>query len=477
MAAKWMTSRQAKYSAYAGTYVVVILAVLAAVNFLANRYDKSYDSTANKQFTLSDQTLKVIHGLKHDLTITDFADSTRFYSDRDLLDRYANLSPKVRVNYIDPVKKPQQAKAAGFRRDVSLLVDSGTKKEEAKSLTEEDLTGAIIRSLKTGERNACFVSGSGEHALDDTEGNGYSAVKDALEKNNYKTRTISLLKAADASAATPPAAGVPAMPPAAPKVEVPSDCTVLIVAGPQHEYIQPEVDAIKAYVEGGGKALFLMDPALQLKGGTTDENTGLDALLASWGVTLNKDLALDTSGIGEIFGLGPEVPLVSEYEAHPIVNQMKGVATAFPISRTLDIKNGDKTTVEKLFATGDNSYATTDLSSGSVKLDPKKDKKGPLTLAAAGTYNGAAAGRFVVVGSSLWCGNNFIRFNGNRDMFLNMMNWLTADEDLISIRPKAPDDRPLDISAQKLNLVFWLSVVIFPLGVVGFGMATWFKRR
>jgi ABC-type uncharacterized transport system involved in gliding motility auxiliary subunit len=475
--AKWLTSRQTKYSAYVGAYIVVIVAVLAAVNFLANRYDKSYDSTANKQFTLSEQTLKVVGGLKRDLTITDFAESSRFYSDRDLLDRYSALSPKLHVNYIDPVKKPQQAKAAGFRRDVSLQVDSGTKKEEAKSLTEEELTGAIIRSLKSGERNACFVSGSGEHSIDDSERTGYSAVKDALEKNNYKTRTISLLKAAEAPAATPPAAGAPATPPAAPKVEVPSDCTVLIVAGPQHEYIQPETDAIKAFVEGGGKALFMMDPALQLRGGSTDENATLDALVAGWGVTLNKDLALDTSGIGEIFQLGPEVPLVVSYESHPIVNQMKDVATAFPITRTLDVKNGDKTTVQKLFATGENSYATTDLSSGSIRIDPKKDKKGPLTLAAAGTYNGATPGRFVVVGSSLWCGNNFIRFNGNRDLFLNMINWLTADEDLISIRPKAPEDRPLDISAQKLNLVFWLSVVIFPLAVVGMGLATWWKRR
>ena len=98
-------------------------------------------------------------------------------------------------------------------------------------------------------------------------------------------------------------------------------------------------------------------------------------------------------------------------------------------------------------------------------------------LGAAGTYNGTTPGRFVVVGSSLWVGNNYIRLNGNRDMFLNMINWLTADEDLISIRPKSAEDRPLTITAQKLNMVFWLSVVIFPLSVVGFGMATWWKRR
>jgi ABC-type uncharacterized transport system involved in gliding motility auxiliary subunit len=303
---KWINSRQAKYGAYAGTYIVVIIAVLAAVNFLANRYDKSFDSTANKQFTLSDQTLKVVRGLKRDLTITDFAETSRFYADRDLLDRYANLSPKVKVVYIDPVKKPQQAKAAGFRRDVSLQVDSGTKKEDAKSLSEEELTGAIIRSLKTGERNACFVTGSGEHAIDDAQASGgYGAVKDALEKNNYKTRTISLLKVTEAPAAMTPAPGAapgaPPAAPAAPKVEVPADCTVLIVGGPQHEYIQPEADAIKTFVEGGGKALFMLDPPLQLKSGSTDDNTTLDAVLAAWGVTVNKDLALDTSGIGEIF--------------------------------------------------------------------------------------------------------------------------------------------------------------------------------
>jgi ABC-type uncharacterized transport system involved in gliding motility auxiliary subunit len=358
-------------------------------------------------------------------------------------------------------------------------VDSGLRKEEAKSVSEEEVTGAIIRSLKSGERNACFVSGSGEHALDDTGRGGYQAVKDSLERNNYKTRTISLLTAAPAAPAAPAAGAAPAAD-AAPvpgKITVPADCTVLVVAGPQHDYIQPEADAIKAYVEGGGHALIMLDPPLNLGREQTDDNVTLEKVLEGWGVTVHQDLALDTSGIGQVFGVGPEVPLVANYESHAIVREMKDVATAFPLSRTLEIKNGDKTTVEKLFSTSDNSYATTDLKSGSVKLDPKKDKKGPLLLAAAGTYNGSPAGRFVVVGSSLWVGNSFIRFNGNRDLFLNMINWLTADEDLISIRPKSPEDRPLNLSPQKLNAVFWLSVVIFPLGVVGFGLATWWKRR
>jgi len=133
MKTTWLKKRQTQYTAYAGAYVLVILAILGAVNFLANRYDKSWDATANKQFSLADQTIKVVRGLNRVVRITYFDEATRFPQARDLLDRYASLSPKLRVDFIDPVKKPQQARAAGFRRDVTILVDSGLRKEEAKT--------------------------------------------------------------------------------------------------------------------------------------------------------------------------------------------------------------------------------------------------------------------------------------------------------------------------------------------------------
>src|SRR5436853_252770 len=129
----WMHKRQTKYTAYASVYIIVVIAVLAAINFLANRYDKSYDSTSNKQFSLSDQTKKIVNGLKGDVHITYFDRDSSFAGAHNLLDRYSNMSPKVHVAFIDPVKKPQQAKAAGFSRDTTILIDSGVRKESAKS--------------------------------------------------------------------------------------------------------------------------------------------------------------------------------------------------------------------------------------------------------------------------------------------------------------------------------------------------------
>src|SRR6266567_2992838 len=123
----WMQKRQTKYTAYAGVYIIVIVAVLAAINFLANRYDKSYDSTANKQFSLSDQTIKMVRGLKSDVQLNYFGPQNEFRMARDTLDRYSSLSPKLRVTYIDPERKPQIAKAAGYRSDSTVIVDAGAR--------------------------------------------------------------------------------------------------------------------------------------------------------------------------------------------------------------------------------------------------------------------------------------------------------------------------------------------------------------
>jgi len=484
MNSDWLKARQTRYGAYLITYLLVIIAVLGAANWLANRHNKSYDSTSNKRFSLSEQTAKVVKGLNRDVKITYFDKTTEFARARDLLDRYNNLSTRLHIDYVDPDKKPQIAKAAGVRTYGSIYIDSGMRKEEAKSLTEEDITGALIRSLKSGERNVCFVSGSGEHSLDESGRTGYSSVKESLEKNNYKTRTVSLLQAGSATTPAAVKLGQSAAPPAAdmPKPEVPKDCTVLVVAGPKYDYTQPEVDAIKAYVESGGRALFLIDPPLKLGREDYSGSPALSAVIQTWGVTLDKDLALDTSGVGQIFGLGPEVPLVTSYESQPIVRDLKETATAFPLARTMDVKSPDKGTAEKLFSTGANSYATTRINSAEIRIDPKTDKKGPLTLGAAGTYNNPGGdrskeGRFVVVGSSNWLTNNILRFNGNRDLFLNMMNWLSSDEDLISIRPKEPEDRRLNISGRQMSVLFYSSMVFLPLIVVLSGFAVWARRR
>ena len=454
----WLKARQTKYVAYVTVYILVVIAVVGIANVLADRYNKSYDATANKRYSLSDQTAKIVKGLKQDATITYFDQSNRFRHAKDTLDQYANLSRKVHVEYVDPDKKPEVTREAGVKSYGATLIQIGATKEEAKSLSEEDITGAFIRVLKNNTRNVCFVTGSGEHQIDDSDRNGFSRLKELLGKDEYTAKAIDLLQ----------------------KAEVPSDCTVLVIAGPTRDYQQPAVEAIKKYVENGGRAFFMLDPPLKMGRSEIADNDALTSLLGGWGVSLDKDLILDLNPIGQLIGVGPEVALVRDYNSHPSVNELKRTATGFPLARSLEVKNADKTKVETLLSSSPNTVATDKLNSSRVDPNDPKNKKGPMTIAAAGTYDTGKQneqGRFVVVGSSSWAANSFVNFNGNSDLALNAMNWLSSDEDLISIRPKSQDDRRITMTRGQLNLVRATSQFLLPLVVVAAWVSVWWRRR
>jgi ABC-type uncharacterized transport system involved in gliding motility auxiliary subunit len=450
MNSSWIKTRQTKYGAYLTIYILVVLAIVVGANWLANANNKSFDTTANKRFSLSDATKKVVSGLKNDVNITYFDRDRTFENARATLDRYKDLSSKIKVNYIDPEKKPDLATLAHVRQFGTIFVDNGANHEEAKALTEEEITGAIKRSLSSGVRTACFITGSGEGSISDTERDGFSFFKDALEKSKINSKELPMLQ----------------------KAEIDPACTILVIAGPTHDYIAPVTDAIKKFVENGGKAMFLLRPTFAVRGEGGQGEPGLEKMLADWGVGVVNDLIYDLGPLAE--RLGPETVLVAKYDSHPIVREMGNNATVFPLARKLEVK-GDKPGIEKLFETSEYSYETTNLTPP-IKVDPDKDKKGPFTLGAAGTINGK--GRIVVVGSSRWLSNYALSLPlSNRDLGLNMINWLTADESLITIPTKEPEDRRILLSGRQMNVVALSSVIVLPLLVVFSGFAVWWKRR
>jgi ABC-type uncharacterized transport system involved in gliding motility auxiliary subunit len=452
--------------AQAALYTIIIIAILGAINFLANRYNKSVDTTTNKRYSLSDQTIQIAKNLKQDVTISYWDRPDTFSLAKDLLDRYELLSPHIKVVYQDIEKERTAAIAANITARPSITVDVSNKHEMAKSLTEEEVTGAIVRALKGGDRTVCFTSGYGESDPGDSQQDGYSSLKEVTERNNYKTQVVSLI----------------------PVPSIPKECTMLVVGGPKRDYLQPAVDAIKKYVEDGGRALFFLDPPLKF-GSQVDDNAALEGVLTSWGVKTNTDLVLDLSGVGQLFNMGPELPIVTKYEDHAITRAMRNMATAFPITRSMAATSSDKAKANALLDTSDAAVATTDMKSKEVKVDPAT--KGVRVLAAAGEMNGPASpppgsattepnpskGRFVVVGTSRWVSNGFLGFNGNRDLYMNMVNWLSSDEDLIAIRPKDPEDRRLNMNARQMNFMAWQTIIILPALMFLAGISVWWRRR
>ena len=474
-----LVSKQTKYGAYSGTYVVVVLAILVAANYLANRYNKTFDATKDKLFSLSGQTHKVLDNLDRDIKIYYFDRKTSFNTARGPLSRYENASNRVSVEYVDVDSRPELAQAMNVRSYGTVIVEVGANREEAKSTEEQEITNTIIRSLKGEEKTACLLTGHGEADGGSSERNGFASAKSGIEGANYKIETISLLE----------------------RPEIPGECTLLIVAGPDTDYLEPEIDILRKYIEGGGRAVFMID---------YEKSPNLVALVGSWGVKVDDNVVIDTSGIGQLFGGGPLAPLVAQYAAHPITDVMGNTATIFPMTRS--VEPGEAPSgwqVSKLFSTTANSFATQELKveDGELQRNPAKEKPGPISVGVAATYAVPASssptppaaaesdeagqakeeiaaeepeereGRIVVVGTSMFARNGFVGRTGNLDMLLNMLNWLSSDEDLISIRPKNPENTPLNISESQITRLFWGTIVGLPLLIIFAGVRVWWVRR
>ena len=467
----WLRQRQTKYGAYVAAYVLVVLALVTLANWAVNRHaTKSWDLTATKRYSLSDQTRKIVRGLDRDVMIHYFDRKDQFDRARDKLENYNHLSPRLSVEYVDPVRKPVLARQFEVESLGTIIVTSGDRIEEANLLDEESVTNALIRLLKTGKKNVCFVEGHGEHGVDDTQGQGFSGAKKALEDSHYAVKSISLQRQAS----------------------VPQDCVVVVVAGPETEYVEPEIEALRSFVESGGRALYLLDP-----GGS--EN--LAELLNSWSVELKNDLVVDINPMSQLFGGDVIMPIISEYKSHAITRELNRVSTLMPLARSVQPGKDSKpgVSLNTLFETSSESWST-DFKPRLTREDLAKgsEQRAPVPIAVAGTVKTAEAGgnrdasgsdgkgseelekqegRFVVIGSSGFPANNYMGFGGNRDLFVNTVNWLSSDEDLISVRPKPPEDRRVNLTVAQMRWVFYLSVVGLPLLMVASGVAVWWRRR
>lgn len=450
-----MNARQQKYSIYSTVYIIVIIGVLGIANYLANKNNKTFDTTANKRYSLSEQTVKIVKGLDKEVSITYWDNQDGFTPARDLLGQYTILSSKLKVEYIDALKKPALARAAGISNLGTIIIEANNKREEAKGLTEEQITSAIVRVLKGTERTVCFAQGGSEKQLDRSERDGYTAVKEMIERDNYKVDSVNLLETS----------------------EIPASCSLLIVPGPKFDYPAAAVETLKKNVETGGKALFLLDPPFNVDKLKIAENKALVDALAQWGVTLHKDLVVDLSRVGQMMG---GAVLANRFDPHPIVREMSGRPVVMTFPRSLEGKSTDKTTVENLFSSLSSSFALTNLNKAELEPNLDTDKRGPFAMAVAGTYRTGQEGkdgRFVVVGNSSFIDNGNIQLYGNSDLFLNMLAWLSADEDLISIRPKDPEDRRIQLDQGQMNTVIVVSQFVLPLIALGGAVYMWRKRR
>jgi ABC-type uncharacterized transport system involved in gliding motility auxiliary subunit len=439
--------RSARLGANTGVMTVAVLAIIGVINFLGYRHHKRIDVTTNKMYSLSDQTRKVVSDLKKDVKVILFDKEDQ----QDLADQmreYRNLSSHFSFERIDPQKNLEQAKQYKVTHLGDVVVACGDRTEKPKDTTEQAMINAIIKVTRDSLKKIYFVEGHGEKKLSSTnEGDGYGVVDKMLKDENYETKSLNLASAN----------------------EVPSDCDVLVLAGPKQPLFPPEATAIGKYLENGGKAMLLIDP---------DTDPKLADVLGAWGIELGNNTVVDPSPIGRFFQLGPGAPIANSYGSHPITKDFEGTMTFFPLCRSIETSSRTGVSTTDLMKSSEESWAETEIKNGGAHFDEGKDKRGPLTLGVAANQSiGGKEARLVVIGDSDFAENQFVGVQRNGDLFMNSINWLAQDEDLISIRPKNPADRRVSMTEADQNQVFWITLVLMPLATIGSGVYIWWKRR
>jgi ABC-type uncharacterized transport system involved in gliding motility auxiliary subunit len=469
--ARAFAGRQARLGTISMLSVVIVLGILAAINYISFREHKRWDLTAAGEFTLSPQTHKVLQGLQEPLKLTVFARESEFPRFRERLPQYEYASRQVKVEYVDPDKRPALARQMQIQSYGTIAVEYQGRIERVTGDSEQDVTNGIIKVVTGQQRTVYFTQGHGEKDTAGAERNGYNAIAAQIARDNYKVEKLVLAQQPD----------------------VPADATIVVVAGPRNDFLPPEIESLKRYLARGGKLLLMIDPPDRAD---APPLANLVALAHDWAIDVGNGLVVDVSGVGRLLGTSEEVPVAASYPSHPIVAQFD-LLTAFPLARPVSaVTSGVNNRFAQAFVeTGQNSWAESDvktmLTGGEVKFDEQAgDRKGPVAIAAAvaaaadaapkqddGANGDKPETRVVVFGDSDFASNFALGIQGNRDLFMNTLGWLSQQENLIAIRPKETADRRITMTSGQQTRVLLLVLIVVPVLVLGTGVYSWWKRR
>ena len=451
-----LTGRQARYGSNALVLTIAFIGILVVVNVLAYQNGKRWDLTEDKQFTLAPETLDTLKSLPEKVTATAFF-TQRIPSDtaKGLLDQYQfNSNGNFEYTFIDPEADPLAAQNANITRDGTVVLRMGDHQEAVTTVTEQELTGALVRLINPTSEAVYFLIGHGEHSPDDTGDQSLSQIKTTLESKNYKIATLNLLATN----------------------QIPDDARVIVIAGPKKPVSQAEVDLLDSYLTNGGSLIVMEEPLPTTDFGDAADPLA-DYLVQKWGVTLGKDIVVDLTSNQ------PLAPYAASYANHPITQKMQSLTSQFPTARSVVVGTPpDGVTSTNLVLTAQQSWAETNLAglndpNSQIGYDDGVDLPGPVSIAAV-AENTSTNTRLVIFGDSDFPVNANVSAYGNSDLFVNSVDWAAKQENLISLTPKQNTSRLL-VPPQRItmNLILLGSVFILPGLPVLAGIIVWIQRR
>lgn len=441
---KQLSRQSIKKGSNVAIQIVVALLIISMIAFITNRRNWRADWTEDSLFSLADQTTKVLQGLDKPVEIKAFFRTNDRTSVKTRFDEYSYYSSNLTYEFIDPDQEPNRVKQYAVTQLNTIVVESGVKRELITELSEANITNAIIKVTRDQDKVIYFTSGHGERSITEASAEGIQLAVEGIKKENHLVRTINI----------------------ALRRSIPDSASVVAIVSPKTDFFPMELDTLAAYVENGGKLLLMLDP---------ESPQGLKTFAQNYKVVVGNNMVIDASGLGQLFGSGPGVPIIQTYDENHAITKDFEVMSFFPYtSSVIPQEEKDGWEVTELAKTTGNSWADSDFAGGEVSFDPARDIKGPVNVATVSKKGNSVAAIF---GDSDFAKNAYFNQQGNGNLFLNTINFLAEEEDLISIRPKQPQDRRLTLTQADVSTIFYLVVITIPLLLVILGVVVFLKRN
>jgi ABC-type uncharacterized transport system involved in gliding motility auxiliary subunit len=464
----WLGMRQTRYGANVAVMTLALLGILILVNYLVKSNPVRWDLAEGQINTLAPESAEAIRKVPAPVKAVGFYSSDQSYSlesARKLLDRYQAEAPgKLTYEIYDPYSDIGPAKEYNVTRDGTLILEMGDQRETLNSVTETEVTSALIRFTQPAKRTLYFLSGHGELSIDDAGDSGLDRVVDLLAKQNYDVRPLDLVISGT----------------------VPADARAIVIAGPLQPFTADEMTALTSYLSTpNAAAVLLLDPTVETQDviTETEANPLVDYLAAAWGIRARNDLIVSPNQ--SVQG-NPYWPVVVDYGSSPIANQLQRIPTIFPAARSLDIGSAPPdvtlTPLAQIEA-GTGAWGEVDLAGLAEGLEPAadaNDAQTPLTIGVAAT-NSTTQARLVVFGDASFASNRVFdpsARTASASLFVNSVNWATVDETLINLTPKTPPTRALEfVDALTMRAIQFVIIIVMPVSVLLMGGVVWFLRR
>ncbi len=434
-----------------GVFAVLLIAAAFLIVWLLRDSRAQWDLTQNQRNTLSKAAVDVLKKMDGPIQVTAYAttqdanlgDIRRLI--HDFIEPYQRIKPDLTLRFVDPREDPKGTQAANVRANGELVVEYGKRSEHLTNLSEQSMTNLLQRLTRSQERVVVYLDGHGEPKLDGRANFDLGDFGSQLGNKGFRIQPLNLASAQD----------------------VPQNASLLVIATPRTELLKGEVDKLRRYLERGGNLLWLIDQ---------DPLHGLQPLGETLGLQLTPGLVVDPTAAE--LRVAPTIALATSYGVHPITDSFS-LNTAFPFVRQIATKpdNGDWHATP-LVEVAQRGWVETGDPGKDLRFDKDREVHGPVVVAVALERKVKDKDqRIVVVGTSQFLSNQFVGLLSNLDLGTNMLNWLSQDENLITVQPRPRVDSQLNLGRIGLAVIGLGFLLLLPAAFLVTGGMVWWRRR